>query len=306
MYNSLPIISAFQSGWPQKHAHACLWPPPDPLPIGWSNIQNFSHGQNKTCVGDPPLGGFAQDADGIGGPGLTPFGRDGSASNFSHQSENEVQPEASLGGGPPSSSKGQKRYYLNVKSLSVDSQKSSASSRGSDSSPGLKSIGGSYSARTGASSKIIADSCNLPPPVSGPMPKLGQVAAALLRAKKAGQLPSAFGCPPPEKSELPEGPLKMSSVLPLAGESGPPENAILNDVKPETEGATARENSTVRAWCKISSKTGQSTVTSVMPRTFTKTLLTDHPPLNHWQARRWGNPIDNRLLIYPSILIVLT
>ena len=38
-----------------------------------------------------------------------------------------------------------RRQYLTVKSLSTESAKSSASSRGSDTSPGHKSFGGSYS-----------------------------------------------------------------------------------------------------------------------------------------------------------------
>ena len=43
-----------------------------------------------------------------------------------------------------------RRQYLTVKSLSTESAKSSASSRGSDTSPGHKSFGGSYSTKTGA------------------------------------------------------------------------------------------------------------------------------------------------------------
>ena len=39
-----------------------------------------------------------------------------------------------------------RRQYLTVKSLSTESAKSSASSRGSDTSPGHKSFGGCYSA----------------------------------------------------------------------------------------------------------------------------------------------------------------
>ena len=42
-----------------------------------------------------------------------------------------------------------RRQYLTVKSLSTESAKSSASSRGSDTSPGHKSFGGSYSTRGG-------------------------------------------------------------------------------------------------------------------------------------------------------------
>ena len=42
-----------------------------------------------------------------------------------------------------------RRQYLTVKSLSTESAKSSASSRGSDTSPGHKSFGGSYSSKPG-------------------------------------------------------------------------------------------------------------------------------------------------------------
>ena len=42
-----------------------------------------------------------------------------------------------------------RRQYLTVKSLSTESAKSSASSRGSDTAPGPKGFGGSYSAKTG-------------------------------------------------------------------------------------------------------------------------------------------------------------
>ena len=48
-----------------------------------------------------------------------------------------------------------RRQYLTVKSLSTESAKSSASSRGSDTSPGHKSFGGSYSAKTGGKEEKI-------------------------------------------------------------------------------------------------------------------------------------------------------
>ena len=47
-----------------------------------------------------------------------------------------------------------RRQYLTVKSLSTESAKSSASSRGSDTSPGHKSFGGSYSTREKTGGKI--------------------------------------------------------------------------------------------------------------------------------------------------------
>ena len=97
-----------------------------------------------------------------------------------------------------------RNQYLNVKSLSMDSQKSSASSRGSDTSPGMKSLGGSYSAATGASSKLLAQSLKLPPGSSAQQPKLAQVAAQLLKAKREGQLPSAFGDITLPGTKLPE------------------------------------------------------------------------------------------------------
>jgi len=80
-----------------------------------------------------------------------------------------------------------RRQYLTVKSLSTESAKSSASSRGSDTSPGHKSFGGSYSAKTG-----VDPFATTPGDGSGKA-KLATVAAALLKAKKSGQLPSAFG-----------------------------------------------------------------------------------------------------------------
>ena len=88
----------------------------------------------------------------------------------------------------PTSATDRREKYLNVKSLSTESGMSSSSSRGSDTQPGLKIIGGSYSAATGSSSKII-DSLKL---VNNGQPKLAQVASALLKAKAAGQLPSAL------------------------------------------------------------------------------------------------------------------
>ena len=49
-----------------------------------------------------------------------------------------------------------RRQYLTVKSLSTESAKSSASSRGSDTSPGHKSFGGSYSTRGGGKKNGLA------------------------------------------------------------------------------------------------------------------------------------------------------
>ena len=48
-----------------------------------------------------------------------------------------------------------RRQYLTVKSLSTESAKSSASSRGSDTCPGQKSFGGSYSTYGGGNKMLI-------------------------------------------------------------------------------------------------------------------------------------------------------
>jgi len=80
--------------------------------------------------------------------------------------------------------------YSAMKSLSMESGQSS-SSRGSDNQQDKRGFGGSYSAATGCSSKVIANTLN----ISGApdQPKLAQVALALMKAKNAGELPSAFG-----------------------------------------------------------------------------------------------------------------
>ena len=85
--------------------------------------------------------------------------------------------------------------YSNMNSTSMESAHSS-SSRGSDvqlqGGNNQRGFGGSYSASTGCSSKVITNTLN----ISGrniEQPNLAQVALALMKAKKAGQLPSAFG-----------------------------------------------------------------------------------------------------------------
>lgn len=88
--------------------------------------------------------------------------------------------------------------FSNMKSISMESGQSS-SSRGSDvqlqgpnAQSGQRGFGGSYSASTGCSSKVITNTLN----ISGGVveqPKLAQVAIALMKAKAAGQLPSALG-----------------------------------------------------------------------------------------------------------------
>jgi hypothetical protein len=79
--------------------------------------------------------------------------------------------------------------YVNMQSVSMESAHSS-SSRGSEAQQADKrGFGGSYSAATGCSSKVISNTLSL----SAGQPKLAQVAAALLKAKAAGELPSALG-----------------------------------------------------------------------------------------------------------------
>jgi len=67
----------------------------------------------------------------------------------------------------------------------------SSSSRGSDANNAdrQRGFGGSYSATTGCSSKVISNTLN----ISAGQPKLAQVAIALMKAKVAGELPSALG-----------------------------------------------------------------------------------------------------------------
>ena len=83
-----------------------------------------------------------------------------------------------------------RRQYINMKSISMESAHSS-SSRGSDGNNADKQrgFGGSYSAATGCSSKVISNTLN----ISAGQPKLAQVAIALMKAKVAGELPSALG-----------------------------------------------------------------------------------------------------------------
>jgi hypothetical protein len=83
-----------------------------------------------------------------------------------------------------------------MKSISMESGHSS-SSRGSDAQQAAnnsnqRGFGGSYSAATGCSSKVITNTLNI---VGGKVeqPKLAQVAIALMKAKAAGELPSALG-----------------------------------------------------------------------------------------------------------------
>ena len=89
-----------------------------------------------------------------------------------------------------------RNQFSNMKSLSMESGHSS-SSRGSDAQQAVnnsnqRGFGGSYSASTGCSSKVITNTLN----ISGrsvEQPKLAQVAIALMKAKAAGELPSALG-----------------------------------------------------------------------------------------------------------------
>lgn len=79
--------------------------------------------------------------------------------------------------------------YLNMNSLSMESGQSS-SSKGSDTQD-KRGFGGSYSAATGCSSKVIANTLNIGAALE--LPNLAQVASALMKAKVAGELPSALG-----------------------------------------------------------------------------------------------------------------
>ena len=81
-----------------------------------------------------------------------------------------------------------RNQYSNMKSMSMESAHSS-SSRGSDADRQQRGFGGSYSAATGCSSKVISNTLN----ISAGQPKLAQVAIALMKAKVAGELPSALG-----------------------------------------------------------------------------------------------------------------
>lgn len=90
--------------------------------------------------------------------------------------------------------------YTAVKSMSMESGKSSGSSRGSTDVTNAqiplhlgRPIGGSYSAKTGCSSKLIGEAFKINE--SSAMPKLAQVARALMAAKNAGELPSALSKP---------------------------------------------------------------------------------------------------------------
>ncbi len=153
-----------------------------------------------------------------------------SSSAFTPESEglfNPYAPHATVrgkggggNGGTPGggSAKDRRKEFLQIKSLSQESALSSASSRGSDSSPGAKIIGGSYSAASGASSRIVASGATpggaWADPAAAPdhRPRLAQVASALMQAKAAGQLPSALKCVSIESSRqiaggtLPEEP----------------------------------------------------------------------------------------------------
>ena len=81
-----------------------------------------------------------------------------------------------------------RNQFANMQSMSMESANSS-SSRGSDADRQQRGFGGSYSAATGCSSKVISNTLN----ISGGQPKLAQVAIALMKAKAAGELPSALG-----------------------------------------------------------------------------------------------------------------
>jgi hypothetical protein len=114
-------------------------------------------------------------------------------------------------GGPTTTERRSRYLNQQTKSLSTESAMSSASSKGSDntqqqaaaaaaaaaSAAGgtlskMMGMGGSYSASTGSSSKIV----DMWGPALGrtgtQQPRLAVVAAALLKAKAAGQLPSAL------------------------------------------------------------------------------------------------------------------
>ena len=76
--------------------------------------------------------------------------------------------------------------FATMKSMSTESRVSSESSGSQQKqvSFGFRPMGGSYSAKTGASSQIIGGT-------NDHTPKLAQVAKALMAAKAAGELPQA-------------------------------------------------------------------------------------------------------------------
>ncbi len=74
-------------------------------------------------------------------------------------------------------------------------------------------VGGSYSSKTGCSSKLIGDHCNIAE--ESAKPKLAQVAKALMAAKQAGLLPSALNRP--EDALKPKPPADPNAPAPAPG-----------------------------------------------------------------------------------------
>ncbi len=101
---------------------------------------------------------------------------------------------SSIGVGVVAAANSRRERFLKVKSLSQESALSSASSRGSDTSPGQKIIvGGSYSASNAAS----GGGRGFPPE----RPRLADVAQELMRAAADGTLPSALRSSFPDDEE---------------------------------------------------------------------------------------------------------
>ena len=88
--------------------------------------------------------------------------------------------------GMPINPNDRREKFATMKSMSTESRVSTESSGSQQKQVtfGMRPMGGSYSAKTGASSQIIGGSVDH-------TPKLAQVARALMAAKAAGELPQA-------------------------------------------------------------------------------------------------------------------
>ena len=104
-----------------------------------------------------------------------------------------AQPRRKLSLAPTQTASEKRRNLFAKKSLSQDSAASKTSSgNGNDQPPQSIFMGGSYSASTGCSSKIVDSWRPGTMNSSTGTPRLAQVAHELMRAKAAGELPSAL------------------------------------------------------------------------------------------------------------------